>query len=49
MENWEKVCKWIYSTNLDNVKSQGNYKNIELYQYDYEANKFYILQKDENN
>jgi hypothetical protein len=21
MRNWEKVCKWIYSTNLDNVKS----------------------------
>ena len=48
MENWEKVCKWVYSTNLDNVKSQGEYINIELYQYEYEPNKFYILQKDEN-
>ena len=26
MRNWEKVCRWIYSTNLDNVKSQGEYK-----------------------
>ena len=25
MKNWEAACKWVYSTNIDNVLSQGSY------------------------
>ena len=43
MRNWEKVCKWIYSTNLDNVKSQGNYNKANVGLVVYEPGKFYIM------
>jgi hypothetical protein len=29
-QNWEKVCKWLWSTNLDAVDSQGSYINIPV-------------------
>lgn len=28
--NWEKVCKWLWSTNLDAVSSQGTYKEVPV-------------------
>ena len=43
MRNWEKVCKWIYSTNLDNVKSQGEYKVAAVGKVVYEPGKFYVM------
>lgn len=45
MRNWEKVCKWIYSTNLDNVKSQGTYTEAVVGKelYDPIKNEYYIL------
>ena len=46
MSNWEKVCKWVYSTNLDNVKSQGNYSAVPVGLVEYKPNKFYVI--DEN-
>ena len=44
MRNWESVCKWIYSTYLDNVKSQAkNYTaNAAVGKEMYVADKFYI-------
>lgn len=47
MRNWEKVCKWIYSTNLDNVKSQGTYSAENVGLKEYVPGVFYVL--DENN
>ena len=45
MGNWEKVCKWIYSTNLDNVASQGSYKKIPVGLVTYVPDgRFYVLQ-----
>ena len=43
MKNWEKVCKWVYSTNLDNVKSQGNYNEIPVGLVKYEPGVFYVI------
>ena len=43
MSNWEKVCKWIYSTNLDNVKSQGEYEIIPVGLVEYQTGEFYII------
>lgn len=28
--NWEKVCKWVWSTNLDAVSSQGTYVEVPV-------------------
>lgn len=28
--NWEKVCKWLWSTNLDAVDSQGTYVKVPV-------------------
>lgn len=46
MGHWEKVCKWIYSTDLQNVLSQGSYIEIPVGLVEYKPNTFYIL--DEN-
>lgn len=46
-ENYEKVCAWIWSTNLDNVVSQGFYNLIQLGNVLFEANKYYKLVYDE--
>ena len=42
MGNWEKVCKWVYSTNIDNVKSQGSYSEIPVGLVEYKPGEFYI-------
>ena len=39
--NWEKACQWVWSTNIDNVPSQGIYNEVKLGKQTYEANKFY--------
>ena len=46
MGNWEKVCKWIYSTNLENVKSQGSYVEIPVGLVEYQPNTFYIIDEE---
>lgn len=40
--NWEKACQWVWSTNMDNVPSQGTYNEIKLGKQRYEPNKFYV-------
>ena len=47
MGNWEKVCKWIYSTNLENVNSQGSYSPITLYRAKYEPGIYYVSDGEE--
>ena len=42
-KNWEKANKWVWSTNLDNVISQGEYFEAPVGKVLYEPNKFYIL------
>ena len=42
-ENYEKVCAWLWSTNLDNVASQGSYNPIELGNVLFESNKYFKL------
>ena len=43
MRNWESACKWVYSTWLDNVSSQGTYEEvIGLGAVLYEPNKYFI-------
>lgn len=44
--NWEKACQWVWSTNLDNVISQGNYKLIAVGKQEYKSNTFYIYNED---
>ena len=44
--NWEKACQWIWSTNVDNVPSQGTYSEVKLGKQNYVANKFYIQSKE---
>ena len=46
MDNWQKVCKWIYSTNLENVKSQGGYEEIPVGLVEYQPNTFYIIDEE---
>lgn len=47
MKNWEDVCKWIYSTNLQNVKSQGSYTEIVLGDELYTPGSFYLTADNE--
>lgn len=44
--NWEKACQWVWSTNVDNVPSQGTYNEVKLGKQNYVANKFYIQDKE---
>ena len=47
-KNWEKVCKWVYSTNPDAVDSQGIYTIAPVGNVEYKADgTFFII--DENN
>ena len=41
--NWEKVCKWVWSTNLDAVVSQGTYRPIVVGNIEYVKNVYYII------
>ena len=40
--NWERACQWVWSTNMDNVASEGDYSLIALGKQVYQPNKFYI-------
>ena len=42
MRNYEKVCAWVWATNMENVMSGGTYSVIELGDTPYKANTFYI-------
>lgn len=44
-KNWEDVCAWVWSTNLENVSAQGTYSEepIPVGKVVYEPNKYYIL------
>ena len=46
MKNWEKVCKWVYSTNLDDVKSQGTYSKVPVGKTEYIPGQFYIMDEE---
>jgi hypothetical protein len=46
--NWEKVCKWLWSTNVDAVESQGTYREIPVGDMEYKTDgTFFII--NENN
>lgn len=40
--NWEKACQWVWSTNLDNVASQGTYELVSLGKQEYKPSTFYV-------
>lgn len=42
-KNWEKVNKWVWSTCLENVVSQGNYIRVYTGINIYEPNKYYVM------
>jgi hypothetical protein len=43
-ENWEKVCKWIYSTDPDAVASQGTYTPAAVGNVEYKTDgTFFII------
>ncbi len=44
--NWENLVKWVWSTNLDAVASQGRYEYVLVSNIPYEPNKYYLV--DEN-
>ena len=44
-KNWEKVNKWVWSTNTDNVISEGNYIEVDVAEAIYEPGKYYISQQ----
>ena len=41
-KNWEKVCGWVWSTNIDAVCSQGIYIPAPVAEALYVSNKYYI-------
>ena len=41
--NWEKVVKWVWSTNLDAVDSQGRYEPVLVSDTAYEPGKYYYI------
>lgn len=41
-KNWEKVCQWIYSTNLDDVIAEQTYEEVEVGEALYETGKYYV-------
>jgi hypothetical protein len=45
-ENWEKVNKWVWSTNTDKVPSQGTYRLVNVGNVDYVAGSFYIFNEE---
>jgi hypothetical protein len=44
-KNWEKACQWVWSTctDLDDVKSQGEYVEVEVGAITWQPNTFYVL------
>lgn len=40
-KNWEDVNKWVWSTNVDNVISEGTYELVEVAEAIYEPAKYY--------
>ena len=40
-KNWEDVNKWVWSTNVDNVISEGTYEPVEVAEAIYEPAKYY--------
>ena len=46
LENWERVTKWVWSTNIDNAISGGEYNKITLGKQLYAPGKFFLLQED---
>lgn len=46
-KNWEEVCQWIYSTNLDDVIAEQSYELVEVGEAIYELNKYYIYNNGE--
>ena len=44
--NWEKVCKWLWSTNLDAVVSQGTYTKVPVGDTAYQTGMFYVVSGD---
>lgn len=46
LENWERVSKWVWSTNIDNAISGGTYSPVILGKQLYEPGKFFLLQED---
>ena len=45
-ENWEKVNKWVWSTNTDMVPSQGTYEEVNVGNTLYVPGTYYILTED---
>ena len=45
-ENWEKVNKWVWSTNTDKVPSQGRYEFVNVGNVDYAAGTFYVFNEE---
>ena len=43
MRNYEKVCAWVWATNMENVMSGGTYSPIVLGDTPYKANTYYIF------
>ena len=39
--NWEKLNKWVWSTNIDNVVSEGTYKPVNMYSAKYTPGTYY--------
>lgn len=40
--NWEKAVKWVWSTNLDVVESQGVYKKVPVAEKEYIVGTYYV-------
>ena len=41
--NYEKMCQWVWKTNLDNVASQGSYSEAKVGEKLFITNKYYKL------
>ena len=48
-KNWEDVNKWVWSTNVDNVISEGTYEPVEVAEAIYEAGKYYTSSQSTDN
>ena len=51
-KNWEEVCQWIYSTNLDDVIAEQTYEEVEVGEALYETGVYYVyagLDEEQNN
>lgn len=46
LKNWEKACQWVWSTCIDFVTEQGEYKEVSLGEKEYKSNTFYLLNND---